>query len=73
MIEADGPHVSRPIRCIVARLATSGEATLVRVRMARGAVFERNSYVFNVRLRISDGHVALVAGDCDMRARKREF
>lgn len=67
------PHVSRPAGRIVAGLATRGEAALVGVRVARRARVERKPYVLNVRHRVGNHCVALVAGDCGMSSRKCEL
>jgi hypothetical protein len=73
VIEASGVHLSCPTRGAVAGLATRHEATFVWVRMTCGALIERKSQIFDVRLRVRDGPMAFVAGDFDMCAREGEF
>jgi len=61
VIEAVKPYLLCPTCRVVAGLAARGEVTFVRVCMARGALIERKPYVLNVRLRVSDCRMALVA------------
>ena len=73
MIEVNKPHISRPTGRVVAGLATRGEATLVWICVARGALVERKPYVLYVWLRVNDRRMALVARDRDVRACERKF
>lgn len=62
-----------PFCCVVARLTGGAKATLVGIRVARRTLGERQANVFHVRLRISDGRMALRARSSFMGSGERKF
>jgi hypothetical protein len=64
---------SRPVRCVVARLAGAFKAALVRIRVAASACGEGETGIFDVRFGISHRSVAFRAGHRRVRSRQREL
>lgn len=62
-----------PARRVMAGFAGGAETAFVRIRMACGTLGESNPFVFCVRLRAGNLHVALGARDLFVRARQRKF
>jgi len=64
---------ARPVRGVVAGLARSLEATLVRIDVAAGATGKREARILGVRFGVGHRNVAFVTGHSSMRSGQLEF